>query len=70
MKILPLYFFVTLLIGFFVVYISQPKPDIILKMPNPRNCNDITYIDDNDICYKYAPVELDCDLCHNNIYNF
>ena len=45
-------------IGFFVVYISNPKPQIIIKHPTPENAGKIVYRDDNNVCYKYRKVEV------------
>ena len=60
MKFLPIYFFVSLLIGFFIVYVTSPDPDIVIKHPNPDNIDNLTYIDDNDVCYKYSKKKITC----------
>jgi hypothetical protein len=41
---------VTIIIGISIMYIFNPKPEVILKMPNESN----VYIDNNNVCYKYA----------------
>lgn len=41
---------VTIIIGISIMYIFNPKPEVILKMPNESNI----YIDNNNVCYKYA----------------
>lgn len=53
-------FFVAFAIGIFYVYISTPKPKIIIKYPTPYNANKIVYRNDNDICYKYEVEEVKC----------
>lgn len=53
-------FFVAFAIGIFYVYISTPKPKIIIKYPTPYNANKIVYRNDNDICYKYQVEEVKC----------
>lgn len=41
---------VAIIIGISIMYIFNPKPQVILKMPNESNI----YIDNNNVCYKYA----------------
>ena len=41
---------VTIIVGISIMYIFNPKPEVILKMPNESNI----YIDNNNVCYKYA----------------
>jgi hypothetical protein len=60
-KINLYYFFISLCVGFFLVYITVPKPKVIIKYPNLDNYNDLTYVDDSGVCYKYKPVEVDCN---------
>jgi hypothetical protein len=60
-KINIYYFFISLCIGFFLVYVTAPKPKIVVKYPNLTNYEDLTYVDDAGVCYKYKPVEVDCN---------
>ena len=53
-------FIVAFAIGILYVYISTPKPKIVIKYPTPYNCNKIVYRNDNDICYKYSLEEVKC----------
>jgi len=41
---------ITILIGISIMYIFNPKPEVILKMPNETNI----YIDNNNVCYRYT----------------
>lgn len=66
MEFLPFYFFLSLLIGFFIVYICYPVPKIIIKYPNPNTANNILYIDDNNVCYKYRTEKIKCPEMFNN----
>lgn len=59
------YFFISLFIGFFLVYITSPKPKVIVKYPTVKNAGKILYKDDSGVCYKYRAVEVDCN--NNNI---
>ena len=59
-KINFLVFMISLFIGFFMVYISSPKPIIIIKYPTLNNVDTTIYIDEKDKCYKYIPKPVDC----------
>ena len=60
MYILPLYFLISFCIGIFLVYISTPKPKIIIKYPTPQNAGKIIYKDNSGLCYKYLAKEVKC----------
>ena len=49
----PLFFFIGLFIGFFIIYINSPIPEIIIQYPTPKNAGNIVYKDKDDVCYKY-----------------
>ena len=51
-------FIIALGIGFFFVYVFQPKPNIIIKYPTPENLDDIIYTDDSGLRYKYELEEV------------
>lgn len=53
-------FIIAFAIGIFYVYISTPKPKIVIKYPTPYNSNKIVYRNDNDVCYKYIVEEVKC----------
>ena len=40
-------------------------PNIVFKYPTVKTANDITYIDENNTCYKYIPKQINCKK--NNI---
>ena len=48
-------------VGILYVYLSAPKPKIIIKYPTPYNVNKVVYKNDNDICYKYNAEEITCN---------
>ncbi len=62
MKFVPLFFFIAIFIGFLFVYVTSPPPKIVLKNPNPNNIDNITYIDDSGVCYKYKKEKIKCPL--------
>jgi len=60
MKIIIEYFLIAVLLTFIVLYIMEPKPQIILKYPNIEQEVSDTYVDDNNVCYKYHKKEINC----------
>ena len=54
----PLFFFIALSIGMFVVYITTPVPEIIYKYPT--HDNSVIYQDDVQNCYRYVSKEVPC----------
>ena len=54
-------FFIAFALGVFYVYISSPKPRIIIKYPTPFNANKVYYKSDDGMCYKYNIEEVKCD---------
>ena len=48
-------------VGILYVYLSAPKPKIIIKYPTPYNVNKVVYKNENDICYKYNAEEIKCN---------
>lgn len=59
-KIHPIYFIVSFAIGLFFCYISQPKPDVIVKFPSPYNAETVTYKNEDSSCYKYRADKVAC----------
>lgn len=54
----PLVFFIALGIGIFLAYILNPAPKIVHKYPTPDNSKNVTYVDDESVCYKYKSQEI------------
>lgn len=52
-------FLISMSIGFFIIYITNPKPEIVIKYPNVQN-NGLSemYIDNNKVCYKYKSIKI------------
>lgn len=42
-----------LFIGMFIVYVTNQKPNIVVKHPSNDDNGDTVYKDDNGVCYKY-----------------
>ncbi len=60
MEFLPFYFCLSLVLGFLIVYVQFPKPKVVIKTPHPSNAGNVTYIDDNNVCYRYKKEEITC----------
>lgn len=58
MKIIPIYFITAMFITMFVLFLTQPYPNIIIKYPSPEDEISDVYIDDNDVCYRYYRREI------------
>ena len=60
MKIILLYFLLSMLITVAILYLTNPDPMIIVKYPKLNdNVSDI-YTDDNNVCYKYHKEKVKC----------
>lgn len=57
-KIDLLYFFVALFIGLYIVYVTAPKPHIILEYPNNEHFTNI----ENGIKYDYNYKNVNCSI--------
>jgi len=55
----PYIFLISFFIGIFIVYITMPKPEIILQYPRPDN-EHLVYQDDAEMCYKMKGQKIDC----------
>jgi hypothetical protein len=58
-KLNPYAFILSFCIGIFIVYLSEPPKRIIVKHPRPNDDKTI-YHDDDDNCYKYKTIEIQC----------
>jgi hypothetical protein len=58
----PFYFFVSLAVGLFMVYIFNPPPQVVVKFPSPYNAGKITYKDKHDSCYIYRADKVSCPI--------
>lgn len=56
-KILPLYFSISLLFGFMLIYIYSPEPKILIKQNN-INADDQ---DENLICHTVYKEKTECN---------
>ena len=54
------FFLISLALGIFIVYITQPKSTIIYVYPTPENISNIQYRDKIDNCYNFKANEVKC----------
>lgn len=53
-------FILSLAIGIFVVYISQPPTQVIYVYPNPENEDRVSFKDKADNCFHFTSREVEC----------
>jgi len=53
-------FIIALSIGLIYTYSTAGEPKIVIKWPTPENTGKVTYIDDNEVCYKYHIKKVKC----------
>ena len=63
-------FIVSLAIGIFLVYITNPGPDIIYVYPNPDNIDKIQYKDKSGSCFGFTQSEVKCPSNHRDIRKY
>ena len=68
-RIIPIYFFISLAIGFFLTYIFTPAPKVIFKFPTPDTVDDLTYKDQSNNCFKLKADEITCPANKDLIYS-
>jgi hypothetical protein len=54
------YFVLAFSIGMFIVYITTPPPQIVLKFPSPYNAGKVIYADKANNCYTYEVSDVSC----------
>lgn len=60
-------FIISLAVGLFFVYITNPEPEIIYIYPTPDNVNKIQYQDKANNCYDFVQKEVSCPTDPNMI---
>ena len=53
-------FMISLFVGLFFVYLSDPPSNVILVYPTPNNSENIQYQDKANNCYMFTPNKIDC----------
>lgn len=62
MQIILLYFLLSIVITFTILYIYNPKPQVILKYPTHEKLLSDLYMDDKNVCYRYKTKEVSCGM--------
>ena len=65
MKIIIWYVLLGLFLGFLIVYLTSPKPKVVIKYPTIENIGTTTYVDEKGQCYKYYAKEVPCQNQEN-----
>lgn len=60
MKILNEYFIFAMFITILFLYLTQPKPMIIIKEENVTNKTSDQNVDDNNVCYECYRKKINC----------
>ena len=60
MNIIIEYVLIGIFVTFIVLYMTSPKPRVILKYPSLKNKISDMYVDDNNICYRYHRTQVKC----------
>lgn len=58
MELISIYVLASMFITILIIHLFYPEPQIILKYPS-GSVSDL-YIDENNVCYKYHKVEVEC----------
>lgn len=62
-------FIISLVIGFFIVYITMPDTKKIYVHPTPENVSVLQYKDKTDTCFSLEQTEVKCPADTKNIIN-
>ena len=63
-------FIVSLAAGLFMVYITEPKKEIINVYPTPENSKKVQYKDRAGKCYLYESIEVKCPTDRTQIESY
>lgn len=63
-------FIISLTLGIFFVYISNPRPNVVFVYPNPDNLNDIQYKDRTGACFGFSSEEVSCPSNEKDIRKY
>jgi hypothetical protein len=60
-------FIISLIIGFFAVYITLPDQRIVYVYPTPENVAVLQYRDKTGTCFSFQQTEIACPKNENEI---
>ena len=70
MKIRIMAVMIGILIGLLAIQMMTKPPQIVFKYPTLDNIYTTTYIDDDDVCYKYYAMEVPCQKSHPDLTGY
>jgi len=53
-------FFTAFSLGLLYVYLSRPKPQIVIKFPSPYNAGHVYRETEGDACFRYKAKRVPC----------
>ena len=63
-------FIISLSIGLFFTYITNPNRKTIFVYPTPENVHELLYKDHTGKCFAFEAKEMDCPANQNDIENY
>jgi len=63
-------FLISLSIGLFVNYITDPNTKTVFVYPTPDNHDKIQYKGKNDTCFSFTPHEVKCPVNEKEIESY
>jgi len=60
-------FIISLIVGFFIVYLTMPDNRIVYVYPTPENVAVLQYKDKTDTCFSLEQTEVKCPTDSKNI---
>lgn len=63
-------FIISLAIGIFLVYITNPPQDVIYVYPTPENVQKVQYKDKLNSCFQYDMKEVQCPSNTDDIESY
>ena len=58
MEIILTIFLITVAITFFILYLINPTPEVIIRYPKVDEKLSGLYVDDKNVCYRYKTREV------------
>lgn len=63
----PFILVISLCVGLLYTYLTVPSPEVVIKYPTPFNSEQIKYVDDAGVCYRYKVSKTQCPANKENI---
>ena len=63
-------FIVSLSVGLFIVYVTNPKKEVIYIYPKPDNVDKMQYKDNNGSCFSFQSKQVQCPTDPKDIQEY